>query len=163
MRATDLEKELEAETVALNRLLYADGIGLPVAPGDWDGPTARQAELAEALAQSAERDLRNYAIEAWVEARRLPLDNQLSALMDRVLVVPERRVGGEALNWRNWKAFEREAPDEATLNGGFNDMLERSAELTPRLEQRAAQVRADYGRFNVTPAELFCGRERTTP
>jgi hypothetical protein len=163
MNIGELEKQLEEGTVALNRLLDADGIGLVVAPEDWNAPLARQAELAEALLEAAEGDLRNYAIEAWVEARRLPLDNQFAAEMDRVLVLPELPVSGEPLTWRNWKQFEREAADEAALASGFEAMLARSAELTPMLEQRAAQLRADYGHFNTTPADLFARREGTTP
>jgi hypothetical protein len=163
MNIAELEQQLEAETVALNRLLYADGIGLPVAPEAWDAPTARQAELAEALLVNAEGDLRHYAIETWVEARRLPLDNRFVALMDEVLNFPELPVAGAHLTWRNWKQFEREAPDEAMLSRGFDAMLARSSELTPMLEQRASQLRADYGRFKVTPADLFARREGTTP
>ncbi len=163
MITVDLEQHLEAETVALNRLLYADGIGLPVAPEEWDAPTERQAELAEVLLEKAEGDLRNYAIEAWVEARRLPLDNSVATLMDEVMVLPELPVAGAQLNWRNWKQFEREAPDEATLSKGFEGMLARSTELIPMLELRAAQLRTDFGRYNVTPADLFAQREGTTP
>jgi hypothetical protein len=163
MNTGELEKELEAATVALNRLLYADGIGLTVAAEDWDGPTARQAELAEALLSNADGDLRSYAMEAWVEARRLPLDNRLAAAMDETLAVPGLKVSGEPLSWRNWKQFEREAPDENTLAMGFEEMVGRSSKLTPLLEERAAQLRADFGRFNVTPADLFSRREGTTP
>src|SRR4051812_35325857 len=92
MNIAGLEQRLEAETAALNRLLYADGIGLPVAPEEWERPTARQADLAEALLAQAAGDLRSYAIEAWVEARRVPIDNRLAALMDEVLAVPEALV-----------------------------------------------------------------------
>ena len=148
MNIAELEQQLEAETVALNRLLYADGIGLPVAPEEWDAPTARQAELAEALLAKADGDLRRYAIEAWVEARRLPLDNRLAALMDEVLAVPELPVAGAPLSWRNWKQFEREAQDEAMLSRGFEAMLVRSEALTPLLEQRTAQL------FPVQPTSL---------
>lgn len=162
MSTLPLEIELERETIALNRLLYDDGIGLPPPAGDWDGPTARVAALAESLLSAAEGSLRNFALETWAEARRLPLDNEVTLACDQLLVVAERTVGGQPLTWRNWKRFEREAPDEASLVGGFDDMLARSAGLVPVLEQRAAQMRADYGRFGRTPAELFAEREGTT-
>ncbi len=163
MNIPELERQLEEDTVVLNRLLYADGIGLPVAPKELDAAAARQTYLAESLLENAEGNLRSYAIETWVDARRLPLDNQIVEWMDEVLVVSEEPVAGAPLSWRNWKQFERMAQDEATLRRGFEVMVARSAELTPILEQRATQLRADFGRHNVTPAELFAQREGTTP
>lgn len=160
---SDLAIRLEAATVALNRLMYSDDVGLPVAPGAYDALTARLADLYGGLFASPDPWLRAFAVEAHAEARQVTADAAVVAAQDQWLVVPGLASGAAPLTWRNWKGFEREAGADGRLQAGFEALVARSARVAPALEARAAQLRADYAAHGLTPVEVFALREETTP
>ncbi len=159
----DLLTRIEEETIRLNRWLYAEGAGLPVADDGYAAPAAALARgYSELLTQSADTAARYFALENLAEARLAPLEQRLSAERDRVLSVPTLMCSEGPLTWRNWKAFEREASAEQRADG-FEQMVARSAELIPWLEERFAFQRAAFAEHGLTPAHTFCWREGTTP
>jgi len=158
------EQQLESDTVLLNRLLYEEGIGLPVDEHDLDARSEALARLYTQLLDRAEDPgLRYFALESWSEARRAPLDYRLNEERDRRLSLPDFHCAEGPLTWRNWKAFEREADDPARLNQAFERMVEQSGMLIPALEERLARTRADFATQGTTPAHTFAWREGATP
>jgi hypothetical protein len=158
-----LERQLEAHTIALNQWLYADSVGLEVDEAGYAAPAAALAELYAQLIDHPDTATRYFALENWSEARRVALDNAVAAAMDEHVREAELASSEGALTWRNWKAFERETTDAGTLALGFERLIDRSAALTPVLEQRLGQVRADFGTHSLTPSHTFCWREGLTP
>jgi hypothetical protein len=154
-----LESELETATVALNRWSYADSVGLPVEPNGYAPPTARLARLYERLLDEVDTGLRYFAVEQWAASRQAPLEQHLIEAKDRLLRVPGLVSSSGDLTWRNWKAFEREAKDTAVLREAFEELVDRSADLVPMLDQRLAAERADFGAYGLTPVHTFAWRE----
>ena len=153
---------IEQLTVALNEWMYAEGAGLE-APGDVGA--ARGAALATQYAEALESEVsegRGFMVDSWAEARRVVVENEISCAMDRVLSVPTLASSEGALNWRNWKTYEREAAGGLALQDGFDALLACSAGLTPVLMKSLACLRADYGQFGTTPAHTFAVREGLT-
>ena len=165
MIASQLDSQLESETITLNRWLYAESVGLEVDEGGYTSHTEALASLyAQLLERSDGVSERYFAVESWVESRRVPLDFRVSAEMDRCLQAPAFHSSEGPLTWRNWKAFERETNDPIRLAEGFEHMVQLSAALTPALEERLAQTRADYVTASgLTPVHTYAWREGTTP
>ncbi len=159
----DVERDLEAHTVALNRWLYAEGVGLDVDAAGYAAPAAALAGLYERLLDHADTATRFFALESWSEARRLPLDEAVTDAMDAHLSAPDLTSSEGPLTWRNWKAFERETDDAGRLREGYERLVAQSAALTPHLEARLARVRADFAARGLTPVHTFCWREGVTP
>jgi hypothetical protein len=163
MLTTSLERELETHTIALNRWLYAEGVGLEVDEAGYAGPAAALARLYAQLLADPDAATRYFALESGAEARRLQLDNDITSARDAHLQAPALRSSEGPLTWRNWKAFEREARTAEQLAEGFNRLVEQSAALVPLLEQRLAQTRADFSAHGLTPIHTFCWREGVSP
>jgi hypothetical protein len=163
MLTADVAARLESATVALNQVLYAEAVGLPVAAGAYDAPTAALADLYAGLVATQDPLLRAFAVEARAEARRVAADTAVSAAQDQWLVEPALRVGDSPLTWRNWKAFERAADDGDRLQAGFEALVARSAQVQPALQARAANQQADFGAHALTPVDVFALRENLTP
>jgi hypothetical protein len=158
-----LERELETHTVALNRWLYAESVGLGVDEAGYAAPAGALARLNAQLLDHPDTASRYFAVESWAEARRQALDARVTAAMDEHLRVPALICSEGPLTWRNWKAFEREAPHAAQLAEGFERLVEQSAAIVPALEGRLAQVRADFEQHGLTPIYTYCWREGLTP
>lgn len=160
-----VEHELEAQTIALNRWLYADGVGLEVDPAGYTRPAEALAQLYARLLEAPDPADRYFAVEGWAEARRLQHDYAVEAALDARLVCPDLACSQGPLTWRNWKAFERETPpeDRGRLAEAFARLVELSAAVTPQLEARWAAQRADFRAHGLTPAHTFCWREGLTP
>lgn len=158
-----LEQQLETHTIALNQWLYAESVGLDVPEDGYVAPANALKALYADLLEHPDLATRYFALEQWSEARRAALESQVTVEFDRHARVDELTCSEGPLTWRNWKAFEREAPDAATLTLGFERLVERSAALAPILEERLAAGRTDYARFNTTPIHTFCWREGLTP
>lgn len=155
-----MEEALEEATVALNEWLYAEGIGLEVDPRGYEPHAARLASLyAEVMARTPQGVDHLFALDNWVDARRVALDTEVEAAMDSALHVPSLICSEGALTWRNWKAFEREARGPAELQAGFDELAERSAALVPLLAGRLGRMRADYEPYGTTPVHIFAERE----
>jgi hypothetical protein len=164
MRSADLERQLETETIALNRWLYEESVGRPVDEQGYAAPAAALAGLYARLLDEADDTLhRFFALENRAEARIVPFDQRLAEARDAALTLPEFHSSEGPLTWRNWKAFEREIDDAARLAEAFERMVELSAKTTPALEARLAQARADYASHGLTPVHTFAWREGTTP
>ena len=164
MLPPDLENQLERETVALNRWLYDESVGLPVDDDGYVAPAAALTRLySDILAQATEVGERYFALENWIESRLAPLDQKVSAARDQSLSLPDWHCSEGPLTWRNWKAFERETDDPDRLAVAFERMVEASAGLMPILEERLAQARADYAAHGLTPIHTYCWREGLTP
>ena len=157
-----LEQRLEEQTVGLNEWMYAEGAGLdaPPAAGDALG-AALAATYDEALATNMETG-RGYLVDSWAEARRVPMENELTSAMDAVLSVPALGCSEGPLTWRNWKGYEREAADAATLRKGYETMLAQSEGLVPALQKSLDLLRADYAQHGLTPIHTFAEREGLT-
>lgn len=153
---------IEAATVALNEWLYAEEAGLDAPPAFGEALSQKLAALYDAALASGDAPGRSFLIDSGAEARRVPMENELTAARDARLCVPELRSTAGPLTWRNWKVYEREALDQAALQAGFDAMLARSAELVPVLEKGLAAQRADYDRFGLTPVHTFAEREGLT-
>ncbi|MBL8046390.1 MAG: hypothetical protein JNL09_07615 [Anaerolineales bacterium] len=158
-----LEQQLETHTIALNEWLYAESVGLDVPEDGYVAPANALKSLYADLLEDSDPATRYFALEQWSEARRAALESQVSIEFDQYARADELACSEGPLTWRNWKAFEREAPDAATLTLGFERLIERSAALAPILEERRAAYRADYARFNTTPIHTFCWREGLSP
>jgi hypothetical protein len=153
------EQQLEAATVSLNEHLYAEGVGLAVDPQGYSKPAARLASLyARLLDDAADERTHRFALESWVDVRRVALDMEIDAAMDRALQVPGLACSEGTLNWRNWKAFECEA-DAAALTAGYDEMVERSESLRPLLSARLERLRADYAPHGESPVHIFAAGE----
>lgn len=157
------ERELEAHTVALNRWLYADGVGLDVEPDGYAAPAQALAALYERLRDAPDPVLRACALENWSEARRLSLDNAITAALDEHGQAPEYAGSEGPLTWRNWKAFERETQSAQVLAEAYARLIAAAEPVTPLLEQRLAALRADFASQATTPVHTFCAREALTP
>lgn len=158
-----LEHQLETHTIALNKWSYAESVGLDVPEDGYVAPATALKQLYADLLDHPDPVTRFFALEQWSEARRAALESQVTAEFDRHARADELTCSEGPLTWRNWKAFEREAPDAATLTQGFERLVERSAALAPILEERLAAGRSDYARFSATPIHTFCWREGLTP
>lgn len=164
MSYLELEPRLESETIALNRWLYDESVGLPVDEQGYAAPSAALARLyAQLLEQAAGAPTRDFALENWAEARMVPFDQRLSEARDVALTLPDLHSSEGPLTWRNWKAFERETDDARCLAEAFERMVALSAAIVPALEARLAQVRADFGAHGLTPVHTYARREGTTP
>jgi hypothetical protein len=164
MSYLELEPRLEAETIALNRWLYDESVGLPVDEEGYAAPSAALARLyEELLEQAADAPTRDCALENRAEARIVPFDQRLSEARDAALALPDLHSSEGPLTWRNWKAFERETDDARRLAEAFERMVALSAAIVPALEARLAQARADYAAHGLTPVHTYAGREGTTP
>ncbi len=164
MSYPELEPRLESETVALNRWLYDESVGLPVDGQGYAAPSAALARLyAQLLERAADAPTRYCALENWAEARIVPLDQRLSEARDAALTLPEFHSSEGPLTWRNWKAFERETDDARRLAEAFERMVALSAAIVPALEARLAQSRADYAAHGLTPVHTYAWREGATP
>ncbi len=153
---------LEATTIALNQLLYAQSVGLSI---DEAALTAHSATLAEQHAHNlASPDLatRYFALESWSEARRLAHDQHLADLRDQHLTVPHLTCSEGLLTWRNWKAYEREHGEAGPLQVAFDELLNRSQALVPALTARLNFTRQDFATQALTPAHTFAFRENVT-
>lgn len=159
----EVERELEAQTVALNRWLYAEGVGLEVDEAGYAAPAAALAGLYARLLDQADPATRFFALESWAESRRMPLDQAVTEAMDAHLAAADLTSSEGPLTWRNWKAFERETDDAGRLREGYERLVAQSAALTPRLEARLAQARADFAAYGATPAQTYCWREGVSP
>jgi hypothetical protein len=159
----DLEDELERHTIALNQWLYAESAGLEVEAAGFAAPAAALTGLYARCLDHPDPATRFFALESWSEARRVALDEAVTAAMDEHVRAEEWRCSEGPLTWRNWKAFEREAPEAATLAAGFEHLVERSAAIVPALTQRLDQARADFAAHGTTPIHTFCWREGLTP
>lgn len=161
----DLERELETHTIAVNQWLYAQGVGLEVAEGGYAAPAAEVVRLAARVLALPTVDLaaRYYAVEAVAESERLPHDEAVASALDAHARAEALACSEGVLTWRNWKAFEREAPEAATLAAGFEALVAGSARAQPALEARLAQVRQSYAAHGLTPVHTFCFREGLTP
>lgn len=153
------ERELEAETIALNRWLYAAGVGLDVDPAGFMAPAGRQAALYAHWLDSADPARRYCALEGWSEARRLDLDQKLETALDEAVVVPGLGAAGQPLTWRTWRSFERTAAGPAELSEGFNRLIDTAEAVTPLLEERWEAQRLDFARHGASAVEAFCWRE----
>jgi hypothetical protein len=165
MLPENLEAQIEAETVALNRWIFDEGIGLEV-PANGFAPHTQALErlYARALAMNGQHPgLHQFALDNWAEIRRVPHDYRVAEAMDRVVTLPDIRVGDEALNWRNWREYEGATTDAAALSEAFQRMIELSAALRPELEARLARLREDFRAFGLTPIHTYCFREGLTP
>lgn len=158
-----LEHQLEAHTIALNEWLYAESVGLDVPEDGYVAPANALKALYADLLDDPDPATRFFALEQWSEARRAALESQVAIEFDQYARADELACSEGPLTWRNWKAFEREAPDAATLTLGFERLIEHSAALAPILEERRAAYHADYARFATTPLHTFCWREGLTP
>lgn len=158
-----LEQQLEAHTIALNQWLYTESVGLDVPEDGYVAPANALKALYADLLEHPDLATRYFALEQWSEARRAALESQVTIEFDQHARVDELTCSEGPLTWRNWKAFEREVPDAGTLTLGFERLIERSAALTPILEERLAAGRTDYARFNTTHVHTFCWREGLTP
>ena len=159
-----LELRLESETVALNRWLYGESVGLPVDEQGYAAPSAALARsYAQLLEQAADLPTRYCALENWAEARIVPFDQRLSEARDAALTLPEFNSSEGPLTWRNWKAFERETDAARPLAEAFERMVALSVAIVPVLEARLAQTRADYAAHGLTPVHTYAWREGTTP
>jgi hypothetical protein len=152
---------LEAALVALNEWLYADEAGLEPPEAQGDALAARLAGLYGSFLDRSGLG-RSFFLDSWAEARRVTVEAELVRAMDAALVVPELRCSAGPLTWRNWKAYEREAPDGPALNAGFEALVSRSTALVPVLEQSLARLRADYAPYGLTPSHTFAEREGMT-
>ena len=160
MPIENLDRELEAATVALNACLCNEEAGLPVVPEAFDGPTTTLGRLYSQLLAEGPEDYRLFAIDGQAEARRLAHDQAVDAAMDEHLTAADLAVAGEPLTWRNWKAYERASAGSAVaLHAGFAHLVAQSALVTPALEARCAQLRADYAPHGLTPVDTFAARE----
>lgn len=163
MLRPDLERELEAATVALNACLYAEDAGLPVDPQAYAAPMAALDRLYGELLADGDPAYRLFAVEARAEAHRLPHDHAHVAAQDEFLRSATLSVAGQPLTWRTWKAYERASAGSAeALQAGFDHMFTQSAHLVPALVARAAQMRADYAPHDLTPVHVFAAREGLT-
>ena len=164
MSYLELELRIESETVALNRWLYGESVGLPVDEQGYAAPSAALARLyAQLLEQAADVSTRYCALENWAEARIVPFDQRLSEARDAALTLPEFNSSEGPLTWRNWKAFERETDAARPLAEAFERMVASSVAIVPALEARLAQTRADYAAHGLTPVHTYAWREGTTP
>lgn len=159
----ELEQQLEAHTIALNRWLYAESAGLEVDETGYVAPAAALSALYAQLLAHPDPATHSFAIESWSESRRMTLDTEVSAVMDDCVRADDLHSSEGPLTWRNWKAFEREAPDADALTAGFDRLVEQSVALASALEKRLAQVRADFAAHGTTPIHTFCRREGLTP
>src|SRR3990170_4557762 len=76
MLPENLEAQIEAETVALNRWIFDEGIGLEV-PANGFAPHTKALErlYARALAMNGQHPgLHQFALDNWAEIRRVPHD-----------------------------------------------------------------------------------------
>lgn len=153
----------ETHRVALNRELYNEGVGLPYDSGELDRQGSALGRLAEEMLRTAEGDAeRWFALEAWVEARQVPLDEKLRHEQDAYLLVPHLLTGQEPLAWRNWKRFERENDHPSRLRSAFDWFVQESGRLAGSIVERYAKQREDFQHLGLTPAATFAARERTT-
>lgn len=152
---------VESALVALNQWLYAEEAGLEPPAAQGDALAGRLAGLyGDLLARGGPG--RSFLLDSWAEARHVRVEAELTRAMDAALVVPELRCASGPLTWRNWKAYEREAPDGAVLNAGFEALVARSSALVPILELGLSQLRANYGPYGLTPVHTFAEREGVT-
>jgi len=158
----DIAHEIEAASVALNRLLWDEGIGLPVDPAAWDAPSDTLTRLFAHLMETGGPQARAFAVDGWAEARRIPLDNAVTEAMDTYLELPDVAAPDGPLTWRNWKRFERGTNESAALRAAFDGLVAKSAEVAPAIAARAAQWRADYAAHGLSLPHLWAGREGTT-
>lgn len=154
-----LERELEAQTIALNRHLYAEGVGLEVDPAGYAAPAEALAGLYARLLEAPAPAERYFAVEARAEARLLAHDHAVEAALDRHAVCPELVCAEGPLTWRNWKTFEREAAEAGQLREGFERLVAASAAALPELEARWAAQRAEFRAHGLTPVDTFSWRE----
>lgn len=150
-------------TIALNRWLYDESVGLEVDEAGFATPANSLVGLYTQLLDQVDESLRTFAVESWAESRRVALDNRAAAAMDQHVRADELSSSEGPLTWRNWKAFERETDDAARLAEGFERLVACSDAIVPVLEERLAQVRADFAAHGLTPIHTFCWREGLTP
>ena len=163
MLPLDIAREIENASVALNRLLWDEGIGLPVDPAAWDAPSDALTRLFAHLMENGGPQVRAFAVDGWAEARRVPLDNALTEAMDRHVALPHVSTPNGPLTWRNWKSYERAVSDPARLGEAFHGLVAQSEALAPAITARAAQWRADYAAHGLSLPHLWASREGTTP
>jgi hypothetical protein len=161
--APELEQKLEASTVALNHWLYAQSAGLPVEPDGYEAPATRLADLYAGLLDSPNATVQQWALENWAGCRQSAADQQVTAAMDESLHVPDLRFEEGALNWRNWKAFERSTTDPQRLTAAFEILVDRSTAVEPLLQTRLDATRRDFALYGQTPWHTFSSREGIDP
>lgn len=159
MTPPDIEQKLELRIVALNEWLYDEAAGLepPAAQGD-KLAVELMAAVSEALAAPPAPG-RSYLVDSWVEARRVPVENELRRAMDAAVSVPDLVSSDGPLTWRNWKTYEREARTAGALRTAYDRLVANSASLVPALDRGLAWQRADYAQHGQTPVHTFCERE----
>ena len=163
MLPPDVAHEIEAASVALNRLLWDEGVGLPVDHAAYNTPSETLARLCAQLLATGGPQVRAFAVDGWAEAHRVPHDTRVTEAMDQYLVLPDIAAPDGPLTWRNWKRFERAANDAAALRDAFDGMVAQSAHLVPALTARADQLRADFAAHGLTLPAMWAAREGTTP
>ncbi len=164
MLSLDIERELEAATVALNEWLFAEGAGLPADPAGYEAPAARLSALYDELvATSPDATVRAFALESAVEVRRVALDVAVSAALDAAAKAPDLAGSEGALTWRNWKTFEREAAEARELQAGFEGLVAASAGARPALAARLSANRREFAAHGTTPVHIFAAREGVEP
>ena len=154
------EKRLEQLTVALNRLLYDQSIGLPFQEEQANALAVQlKNEYRQALDEPACRD---WALDGLADMQSARWLQRLSEKVDSVLAVPEIAVHGEIATCHNWKHMERELP-AAARRKLFAEFVSRSVELACLIEEHYTTLRRSYADHGTMPLQIFAHREGTTP
>ena len=162
MKTTDeYQTNLEALEVALNRETYRQYAGLPYDEAKMEDLSGEMEALArEALATLPEESFPRPLFYAAIRTSRASdytrLDNEIYRLRSEGV-----QVDGETVNLSNWRLFNREQvhhPDRRRQ--AFEALLDHVPVLTPLLARRLALSRDLYGRYGLTPLDIYLEEER---
>ncbi len=103
-----------------------------------------------------------WALDGMADMQSARWQRRLAEKEDQVLVVPDIAASGETATWRNWKRMEREL-DGVARRQLFAEMVSKSSELSPLIEECYATLGQSYAEYGTTPLHVFARREGTSP
>jgi len=154
------EQRLEELTVALNRQLYTESIGLLCDEQELERLTVElEAEYRRAVINPANRAM---ALDGLADMLSTRWHQRWLDAVDSVLIAPNLATGGEPATWHNWKRLEQTLDAQARRRL-FAEFVSRSEQLIPLVEGRYLALRQSYAEYDTTPLHIFARREGTTP
>jgi hypothetical protein len=154
------EQRLEELTVALNRQLYAESIGLPCDEQELERLTIElEAEYRRAVTNPASQDM---AVDGLADMLSTRWHQRWLDAVESVLIARNLATSGEPATWHNWKRMEQ-ALDAQARRRLFAQFVSQSEQLTPLIEERYSAMHQLYAEHVTTPLHVFACREGTTP
>jgi len=154
------EQRLEELTVALNRQLYAESVGLPCDQTEIERLTV---ELEREYQRAVnEPDSRAMALDGLADMLNTRWHQRWLDAADKALVVPHVSADGPPATWHNWRTLEQtlDTPARRRL---LTEFVARSAALVPLIQERYAVNRQLYAAHGETPLRSFIRPEGLTP